>query len=49
MPEAKKEWKRLAPSLIAMGVLTDHDMEVRLKSFDLLIFLSQVSENRPAF
>ena len=27
MPEAKKEWKRLAPSLIAMGVLTEHDME----------------------
>ena len=27
MPEAKKEWKRLAPSLIAMGILTDHDME----------------------
>ena len=25
MPEAKKEWKRLAPSLIAMGVLTEHD------------------------
>ena len=25
--EAKKEWKRLAPSLIAMGVLTEHDME----------------------
>ena len=23
MPEAKKEWKRLAPSLIAMGVLTE--------------------------
>ena len=27
MPEAKKEWKRLAPSLIAMGILTEHDME----------------------
>lgn len=27
MPEVKKEWKRLAPSLIAMGVLTGHDME----------------------
>ena len=27
MPEAKKEWKRLAPSLIAMGTLTEHDME----------------------
>lgn len=26
MPAAKKEWKRLAPSLIAMGVLTDHDL-----------------------
>lgn len=26
MPEAKKEWKRLAPSLTAMGVLTDHDL-----------------------
>ena len=25
--EAKKEWKRLASSLIAMGVLTEHDME----------------------
>ena len=30
MPEAKKEWKRLAPSLIAMGVLTEHDMTARL-------------------
>lgn len=27
MPEVKKEWKRLAPSLIAMGILTGHDME----------------------
>ena len=27
MPDAKKEWKRLAPSLVAMGVLTDHDIE----------------------
>lgn len=27
MPEAKKEWKRLAPSLISMGTLTEHDME----------------------
>ena len=27
MPEAKKEWKRLAPSLISMGILTEHDME----------------------
>ena len=27
MPEAKKEWKRLAPSMIAMGILTEHDME----------------------
>ncbi len=27
MPEAKKEWKRLAPSLIAMRTLTEHDME----------------------
>ena len=27
MPEAKKEWKRLAPSLTAMGILTEHDME----------------------
>ena len=26
MPEAKKEWKRLAPSLVAMGVLTNHDV-----------------------
>ena len=26
MPEAKKEWKRLAPSLIAMGALTNHDV-----------------------
>lgn len=24
--EAKKEWKRLAPSLLAMGVLTNHDL-----------------------
>ena len=27
MPEAKLEWARLAPSLTAMGVLTDHDLE----------------------
>ena len=27
LPEAKKEWKRLGPSLVAMGILTDHDME----------------------
>ena len=27
MPEAKKEWKRLAPSLQQMGILTDHDIE----------------------
>ena len=27
MPEAKKEWKRLAPALMAMGILTDHDLE----------------------
>ena len=27
MPEAKKEWKRLASSLIAMGILTEHDLE----------------------
>ena len=27
MPEAQAEWQRLAPSLIAMGILTDHDME----------------------
>ena len=27
MDEAKAEWERLAPSLIAMGVLTDHDTE----------------------
>ena len=27
MPEAKKEWKRLAPSLTAMGILTEHDTE----------------------
>ena len=27
MPEAKKEWKRLAPSLMDMGILTDHDIE----------------------
>ena len=27
MPEAKKEWKRLSPSLIAMGILTEHDMQ----------------------
>ena len=26
-PEAKKEWNRLADSLIALGVLTDHDLE----------------------
>ena len=26
-PEAKKEWRRLAPSLISMGILTDHDLE----------------------
>ena len=26
MPEAKKEWKRLAPPLIAMGILTNHDV-----------------------
>ena len=25
-PEAKKEWKRLAPSLEAMGVLTQADL-----------------------
>ena len=25
MPEAKKEWKRLAPALMAMGILTEHD------------------------
>ena len=28
-PEAKKEWKRLAPSLEAMGVLTQADLTVR--------------------
>ena len=27
LPEAKREWRRLASSLIAMGVLTDHDLE----------------------
>ncbi len=27
MPEAQQEWQRLAPSLTAMGVLTDHDLE----------------------
>lgn len=27
LPEAKKEWKRLASSLMAMGILTDHDLE----------------------
>ena len=27
MPEAKKEWERLAPSLMAMGILTEHDLE----------------------
>ena len=27
MPEAQQEWQRLAPSLIAMGVLTEHDLE----------------------
>jgi len=27
MPEAKKEWKRLAPSMTAMGILTNHDLE----------------------
>lgn len=27
MPEAKKEWKRLASSMIAMGTLTEHDLE----------------------
>ena len=27
LPEAKKEWKRLAPSLEAMGVLTVWDVE----------------------
>ena len=26
MPEAKKEWKRLAPPLVAMGVLTNNDV-----------------------
>ena len=26
MPAAQKEWKRLAPPLIAMGVLTNHDV-----------------------
>ena len=26
MPEAKEEWERLAPSLIAMGVLSEHDI-----------------------
>ena len=26
-PEAKKEWRRLAPSLVSMGILTDHDLE----------------------
>ena len=25
LPEAQEEWARLAPSLIAMGVLTEHD------------------------
>ena len=25
MPEAQQEWQRLAPSLIAMGVLTEHE------------------------
>ena len=27
LPEAQAEWERLAPSLIAMGVLTEHDIE----------------------
>ena len=27
MDDAKEEWDRLAPSLMAMGVLTDHDIE----------------------
>ena len=27
LPEAKAEWNRLAPSLIAMGILTIHDTE----------------------
>lgn len=26
MPEAKKEWKRLAPSMVAMGLLTEVDL-----------------------
>ena len=26
LPEAKAEWDRLAPTLIAMGVITDHDI-----------------------
>ena len=27
LPEAQNEWYRLAPSLVAMGVLTNHDVE----------------------
>ena len=27
MPEAQQEWERLAPSLMAMGILTEHDLE----------------------
>ena len=27
MDDAKEEWERLAPSLIAMGTLTEHDIE----------------------
>ena len=27
MPDAQTEWERLAPSLTAMGILTEHDIE----------------------
>ena len=27
MPDAQMEWERLAPSLTAMGILTEHDIE----------------------